>query len=228
MAIAVALVGTRGTASGSSVVTGSGTSTGGSGNHGFVFVSFDPGVTVSSVTDSKSNTYAQLDSTRTADGRSAVYWCENWTGGSSHTATVSFSGGAFATAHLVEVTGALSTGSIAVQTGVTADNAYPITVNSGTLAQAANAVLMMCQDNRTAGGSGYTSSSTLTVISSENDLASFWTSGVGYAITAATTDVAYQIDRNTAPTNSSAHLIVVKEAAGGASAARGLLTLGAG
>ena len=215
MAIAVALIGTRGTSSGSTVTTGSGTSTGGSGNHGFLFVSFDPGVTISSISDSKSNTYTQLDSTRTADGRSAVYWCENWTGGSSHTATVNFSGSAFPVAHLVEVTGALSSGAIDVQTGVTADSSYPITVNSGTLTQAANAVLMMCQDNRTTGGSGYASSSTLTVISAENDVASFWTSGVGYAITAATTDVAYQIDRNAAPTNSGAHLIVVKEAASG-------------
>ena len=219
MAIGVSLVGTRGTNVGASVTTGSGSSVGGPGNHGLLFLSFDPGVTVSSIVDNLvgGNTFVQLDSTRTADGRSAVYWCENWGGGAGHTVTANFSGGSFGVAHLVNVTGSLSSGAIALATGVTADTAYPISLASGVLAQAANAVLMMCQDNRTAGGAGYASDGSLTVLSAENDIASFWTSGVGFAITSSIADTTYRIDRNAAPVNASAHLIILKEAAAGGS-----------
>lgn len=212
MAIGVALVGTRGTTTGSSVVTGSGTSTGGSGNHGLLLISYDPGVTISSVVDSKSNTWTLQGSVLTNFGRQAAYVSLNYTGGTGHTVTVNFSGSAFAVAHHINITGATSTTPIDKDTNAT-DTARPVQIASGVLSQAAEAVIVFCEDNDLAGTVDYTdATATLTILSSEPDVATYWTSGVGYKITSATTDTTYQLQRQSAGSSSSIiRLISFKE-----------------
>ena len=86
--------------------TGSITTTG-SGSSFFVLFCSGSGATVTSVTDSKSNTYTLLgSSTNTNDGiKIWVYYAENGTGGASHTFTVDMSGNSLMVAG-IEVTGA--------------------------------------------------------------------------------------------------------------------------
>lgn len=188
MAIAAALVGARGTSAGSSVTTTAGSTTGGSGNHGVLCLSWDATRTVTTpVTDSKGNTFTAIG-TAQADGNGGLlqFWVSyNWTGGATHSITVNFSGAAFPVAHLIEVTGGSS--SPQDQANQTTDASSPYTITTGTLAQAAECVLSACGANT--GSDGAYSSSTDTVLSQEPSVASFWTSGVGYVITASTSAV---------------------------------------
>lgn len=214
MAIGRALIGARGTSSGSSVTTTSGTSTGGSGNHGIIFVSFDASTSVSTVSDSKSNTYTQLGSTQTsADGtKLAIYYCLNWTGGTTHTATVTFSGSAYPVLHLVEVTGAATSSPFDVDVTGTS---HPFSIASGTLSQAAEVVFIFGAQNSSGNDSENYTSSSSTILSQEPALSSFWTSGVAASITSATTTANYQLQKNSSSVTAAARVISVKEAGAG-------------
>lgn len=214
MAIGRALIGARGTSSGSSVTTTAGTSTGGSGNHGIMFVSFDATTTVSTVSDSKSNTYTQLGSTLTsADGaKLAIYYCLNWTGGTSHTGTMTFSGSAFPVLHLVEVTGAATSSPFDVSVTSTS---HPYSIASGTLSQAAEVVFIFGEQNSSGNDTENYTSSSSTILSQEPALSSFWTSGVASSITASTTTANYQLQKNTSSLTGQAIVISVKEAGAG-------------
>lgn len=184
MAIDAVLVGT-GTTSTASVVTAGGTTT--TGSTFVVGFSFDPGATVSSVTDSKSNTYTQIGSVQTTSGGSkcALYRCENGTGGASHTATVNFSANAFSVAWLVEVTGAA-----AASFDVTAqidDTSSPFTVTTPTLNQAAECVICLASNDD--GSSAVYTSSNTTILGQNNNTASFWTSAISKLVVASTSAV---------------------------------------
>lgn len=209
MALDAVLIGTRGTTSGSSVTTTAGTSTGGSGNHGLIFVSADPGVTVSSVSDSKGNTWSlQWSANAPTFGDDLYcYKCENWTGGASHTATVSFSGTSYAVAHLVEVTGALSSSPIDVSTTSTT----PSSTATGALAQADELILSAALMNVGAAG-GYASSN-LTVLSQEPDTGSFWTSAVGKLVVSSTSSVNVNWSRTNSDGTGAVGIVTFKAAA---------------
>jgi len=217
MAIAAALIGTRGTSSTNTVSTVAGTSTGGSGNHGLIFVSFDASVTISTVADSKSNTWTLKDSVISSTGdasKIAVYYCLNWTGGASHNATVTFSGSAFPTCHLIEVTGAATSSPFDVSV-TNAGQAHPFSVASGVLSQAAEAVFLFGEQNSGGTSADNYTSSNATLLSQEPDLTNFWTSGVTVAITAATGSVSYNLQKGTSSVTGAVKLFSVKE--GGAS-----------
>lgn len=192
MACDAVLVGARGTSSGSSVTTTAGT-TATSGSSFALLVSWDETVSISgTITDSKSNVYTavgtpQGDWTSTW-GTSQWFYCENGTGGTSHSVTVNFTGTAFPTAHLIEVTSA--NGAPVFDTAADAqvqDAASPYTVTSGTLTNATSVVLSGCGANR--GADGAYSSSNFTVLSQEPAVSSFWTSGAAKLVVSATTAV---------------------------------------
>jgi len=217
MAIAAALIGTRGTSSTNTVSTVAGTSTGGSGNHGLIFVSFDAGVTISTVADSKSNTWTLKDSVISSTGdasKIAVYYCLNWTGGASHNATVTFSGNAFPTCHLVEATGAATSSPFDVSV-TNAGQSHPFSVASGVLSQAAEAVFLFGEQNSGGTSADNYTSSNATLLSQEPDLTNFWTSGVTVAITAATGSVNYNLQKGTSSVTGAIKLFSVKEGGAG-------------
>lgn len=212
MAIAAVLIGARGTSATSSVSTTAGTSTGGSGNHGVLALSFDGTTTVSTpVTDSKGNTFTAIG-TPQSDGNgglSQFFVRYNWTGGATHSITVNFSATAFATAHLIEVTGgSTSPQDIANQT---LDTGTPFTITTGTLAQAAECVLSLCACNATSSVGTY-ASSTDTILSQETNTASFWTSAVGYVITASTSAITPSWTYSTSTAGAGVLYLALKEA----------------
>lgn len=217
MAIDAALVGTRGTSSSNTVTTTAGTSTGGSGNHGLIVVSYDPGQTISTVSDSKSNTWTIIGSVQSdaSEGRMAIYRSYDWTGGASHTATVTFSGTAFPTLHLIEITGADSASPLDIDVPET-DTAQPCSAATGTLAQADEVVIVAGCCNEIAGDGAYTSTSA-TILSSESAVSSFWTSGVAKVVVASTTTTNQDIRRNAPTTSGGGHIRLVsfKQSTGG-------------
>ncbi len=226
MTINAALIGTRGKSSSNSVSTVAGTSTGGADSVFVLFVSFDPGVNISTVSDSKGNTYSLIGSVVTAGtAKLAAYKCEGGTGGASHTGSMTFSGTAYPTLHLVEVTGAaLSSPLDIVVSG--SDSATPYTLASGTLGQAAEVVLAMCEINAVGNVGAYSVSGGFTILSDEPDADNYWTSGVAAQVTSATTSVTASFTRlnGGATTLSGLLLVSFKEAAAGGYT----LTAGAG
>lgn len=192
MACDAVLVGARGTSSGNTVTTTAGT-TATSGSSFALLVSWDESQTISgTITDSKSNTYTAIGTPQSdwtsAWGVSQWFYCNNGAGGTSHSVTVNFSGNAFPTAHLIEVTSAngapVYDSAAAAQTQ---DAASPWTVTSGTLTNATSVVLSGCGANR--GADGAYSSSNFTVLSQEPAVSSFWTSGAAKLVVSATTAV---------------------------------------
>lgn len=219
MGINVALVGARGTSSGSSVSTTAGTSTGGVGSVFLLLVSFDPGTNISTVSDSKGNTYSLIGSVVTAGtAKLAAYICEGGTGGASHTGSMTFSGSAFPTLHLLEVTVAATSTPLDIAVSGS-DSATPYTLSSGTLAQAAEAVIAMCEINAVGNVGSYSVTGGFTILSEEPDADNYWTSGVAAQITAATTAVTASFTRTNggAATLSGLLIVSIKEATGGAS-----------
>ena len=199
MTISAALIGARGTSTTATVVTTAGASTGGAKSTGHVTISFDPGTTITSVTDNKSNTWVLIGSVVTGGGKLARYKCEGMTGGASHAVTVVFSAAAFAVCHFVEIIGsggaithdaAASVSTTNTQSAVGAT--YTITSNA--LAQANSLVICGAELNGggTAGAYGFTPQ---TLLSQEPDVTSFWTSGIGSQNVAATTAVTANITR---------------------------------
>jgi len=181
MAIEAVLVGTGATST-SSVTTAGGTTT--TGSTFVISASFDPGANISSVTDSKGNTYTQVVTPQTTSSGSklAMYYCANGTGGASHTATVNYSATAYSVVYLVEVTGAASA-SFDV-TAKTVDTSSPFTVSTGTLAQA-DEVVITAVANDDGSSVNYTSSNT-TIIGENNDTANYWTGAISKQVVAST------------------------------------------
>lgn len=222
MAIGVALVG-RGTSGGSSVATAGGSVT--TGDTLVAIVSFDPGTTISSITDTAGNTYGAAKFALNAGGargRLSAYVCENATGHASNVLTVNFSGSAFPVAHLVKITGAAAASYDSTATATnTTDTLSPYQVTSGSLAQAASALLCCAEINQT-GATGAYSTSDFTLLSNENDASSFWSSMVGYSIVASTSAVtASMLKAGCAADNCSLGIMAFKEATAGGGAITG-------
>ena len=214
MAIAAALIGARGTTATGTVTTTSGTSTGGTNSVFYLVVSYDPGVTVSTVGDSKSNTYSLVGSVVTGRGRLARYRCIGGTGGASHTATITFSGNSFAVLSLVEVTGA-DASPADISTSVV-DTTSPYTLASGALAQA-NEVVLAAIESNTGDNGAYSESSGFTILSQESDMGNFWTHAVASKVVASTSSVTASFTRSGDDDAFDAALVIdsFKEAASG-------------
>ena len=179
-----ALIGSRGVVGASaSVTTGSGAS---SASASFaVAVIFSGAQQVSSISDSKGNTYTEQKTQVNSNGdvKVAIYLCVGGTGGSGHTATVNFSGTSDATAWLIQLDGIA-----AADTAVGAqDGTDPYEVTSGTLAQDENIVLTLFGADR--GSTGTISTSNSTLIDSEPAGTTGWPGGVSKKTTASTSPV---------------------------------------
>ena len=223
------LVGTHGATTSNTVTTGSGTSSV-SGSTFLIGVSWDATTSISSVSDSKSNTYTavgtpQNDGGAGSGGNHQFYVCENGTGGTSHTATVNFSGTAYPTAHLIEITGAATpVQDIAVQTQ---DAGTPFTVSTGTLAQANEVIVALCGAN--IGSAGAYASSNFTILSQENDVSQYWGSAVASLVVSSTSSVTPSFTRTNSSGAAAVLAISFYEEAGGEAAispAAGVSTCG--
>lgn len=163
------------------LTTTSGTTT--TGSTFVVGLSYISSSTVTAVTDSKSNTYTLVDTEISGGQAKSLWYCENGTGGASHTASVDFSGDSFGTIYLVEVTGA-ATASFD-QKAKTTDAATPYTVTTPTLSQADEVVITIIGNEQ--GGTVDYSSSNTTILSEEQDGNSYFTSAISKQVVAATT-----------------------------------------
>lgn len=98
------------------------------------------GGSVSSITDSKSNSYTKAyEGSDGNGGYTACFYSENITGGASHTVTVNCTGTIYGVASCIEVSGAATSSSVDVNTvddttTISASTSYSI--SSGSLAQA--------------------------------------------------------------------------------------------
>jgi len=184
-----ALVG-KGTSTSNTVTTASGTTA--TGDTLIVSVTFDETTTISSVADSKGNSYTLVASVQEgADGGSKVsmYRCEKAIGGTLHTATVNFSGTAFPVAYLVRLTDVAGSSYDAGSLASGQDTSSPFTVTSGTFAQADTVVISSISNGHTSGTNGLFASSNFTVLGNESDFANFWVGAVGKLVVSATTAV---------------------------------------
>ncbi len=218
MAISAALVGARGTSTSNTVTTTAGTSTGGAGTIFYLVVSFDPGVTISTVSDSKGNTYSIIGSVVSGGANIARYKCEGGSGGGSHTATVTFSGTAYPTLHLIEISDAAAVSPLDVSATGT-DSATPYdSVSTGSLAQADEVVIASIEQNFGAPGN-YSETTGFTVLSQEPDVSNFWTSCVAALVVASTGSVTPSFTR-TGNNPGAARTIIdtFKQSAGGGGA----------
>lgn len=220
MAINAVLIG-KGATSSNTVSTASAASTGGANSVFVIVVSYDAGVSITSVSDNKGNTYTQVGTPQgAAGGLIAFYECVGGTGGSGHVATVDFSGTAYPVAHLIEVTGAASSSPRDVNVGSSGAYADDISLTSGTLAQA-NEVLIAAISTTNGGTRDYqeTSAYGFTVLSQETDGNNYWTSGVLAKVVSATTSVAATFDDEAGSTVADwqGRLVSYKEAAAGGS-----------
>lgn len=216
MALAVSLKGSRASST-NTVTTSSGTTTGGANTVFAVCIAWDASTSISSVTDSKSNTYTARGSTQ-ADGNGGNlrwYTSSAGTGGSSHTVTVNFSGSAFPSVSFYEITGADTTIQQATQTQDS--GGQPFTITSGALVAGNWVMLAACSNNTGSTGaySANASTPTFTLLHTEGDVSNYWTHGVSDSISSGTGAVTPSFNRSgTAGGTSGMSLIAYQESSG--------------
>lgn len=220
MAIAAALVGARGVGASTTATTTAGTTTA-SGSTFVICASFDAGYgSITVCNDNKSNVYT-AQGTPVSDGAGGLvqlFVCQNGAGGSSHTATFTTNNASYMVVHLIEITGAetASLDKIAQQY----DTSSPFEATSATLSQADELVLSICGANN--GSSTSYASSNSTILSSETNVSSYWTSAVGYYIVAATTAVTPSWTRSSHSQGGLALATFKQSSGGGGGATRGM------
>lgn len=138
----------RGTGSGTTVTTDTVT-TAASGSFLLAICNVTSGVSITSVTDNKGNTFTALGSLITNGGYDfRAYYCENAVGGAGHTASVNRASGTYGTILLLEITGAKTAS--AINTSITSS---PQTAHNGTYyprplaTTAANTILIYAARN---------------------------------------------------------------------------------
>ena len=182
---------TKGRSSGSSV-TGDTTISTAAGSTLCAFVTMDPGASVSgSVVDVAGNTLAQVGTTQTIVGgaamKCALYAKQNAAASAVNNVTVNFTAAAFPSLFFFEITGAATASlDVVVQT---AGGGSPVTIATGTLAQAAEMVVMCVASENSAATGDYTESggATLTRIDQEPDGINYWTGAAFCKVVASTT-----------------------------------------
>lgn len=217
MAADAVLVGARGVSAGSSVSTTAGSVS--AGDTIIVVTSFDSTRTISSIplSGSGADTLTLLGSVITGTGKLAVYLKQNATGGASVSVTANFSGTAAPVIHMLKATGVAAASLDASSTVQNAtDTTTPWTITSNAFAQANN-IVIACIEQNTGTASGAYASSNFTVVSSEPDLNTYWTSAVGKLYVTSTSAVTPSWT-HTNSTNAAAGQIVFALKEAGASA----------
>lgn len=204
------------------VTTGAVTSSA-SGSTFVIGVSFDAGTTVSTVGDSKSNSYTLAGTTITNGGQKiALYYSQNGTGGSSHTATVTFSGTAYPSLFFLEITGA-ATASFDVTGSATGDSTSPFGdgASTGTLSQANELIVSLIGSTNADTAITYTAGGGFTRAQQTIDGGNYWTGAIGYLVVSSTASVSGNWTISPAGTPSAGVILAAfKEAAGGGGGAQ--------
>jgi hypothetical protein len=150
--------------------------------------------TFSSVSDSKGNTYTLIDTQLDWEGVNGgwrLYYCENGTGGASHTATFTLTGSnGPITIFFGEITGALTSGSLD-QHIRREDTASPFTLAAGlTTTQADEIVVSFVGGNSGSNPATHAESglgsSTIQTASEETNGSTFWTAAIATAVKSST------------------------------------------
>lgn len=191
-------------------------------------VSWDAGQTITGgvPSDSKSNTWSALGSQQ-ADGNGCLLrWFITSTtlGGSSHTFTVAFSGTAYPTVSVYELTDA---GDVDIQTQSQDSGGNPITMATGALAQAAEVVLAAASNHTGSDGAYSVNASTPTgsLLYSNGSVSANWTHGVAKYLPSNTSSFDPSFNRSgTSGGTSAISIISIKEA----TASNTTITPGAG
>ncbi len=214
MAITATLLGS-GTTGGSP--TSGGTST--SGARFAIAIAWDAGQTITSVVDSKGNSYSAVG-TPQADGQGGLcqwYFSAGGSSGSSHTATVSFSGSAFPSISFYQITDGASSAHSGSAQGQDSGG-QPFVLTSGTMPSGNWAALALCSNNTGSDGaySANASTPTFTLLHSEGTVSSFWTHGVSWASSSGAGAVTPSFNRSgTAGSTTGMAILVIEESAGG-------------
>jgi hypothetical protein len=189
------------------------------------------GSSFTSLVDSKSNTYTQIgaefDPTGTGD-HARFYYCQNGTGGASHTATLTISGATSLGISFLEITGA-ATASFDLGNG-NADTASPYTSPAISTTQAAELLASFIAGNSGSNPATHAESTGFTIQSGteETNGVSFWTFGLATRIVAATS-LYNSSFTETGASRAAVFIAGFKEAAGGGgSTVRSLMMLGVG
>lgn len=231
MAIGVGVT-TKGRSAGAASIATTGVTTQAAGSTFVIGLIWGAGATFTSLVDSKSNTYTQLGVLDLdPDGSGAhtrMYYCQNGTGGASHTATLTISGSNSLAVMFLEITGA-ATASFDLGNG-NQDTASPYTSPAITTTQAAELLVGFFGGNSASNPATHAESTGFTIQASaeETNGASFYTCCLATRIVAATSSYNDSFTES-GSTRGSAYIIGFKElvSAGGTQPKR-LSLLGVG
>lgn len=172
---------------------------------------------ISGVQDSKSNTYTQIQSTVTAPStvKTALWYKENGTGGSSHTATINVTGGgSLAQGGLVEFLGCVTSSAKDQDVAGINDTSSPFTTNTTGTTSQADEIAFACYGTDTPSGTEtITWGNGFTQIDADGN-SSFVTGGAGYKVLSSTGTVQGSITSSTA-TAAVGFVVTFKAATGG-------------
>jgi hypothetical protein len=155
----------------------------------FVVSNNSEGGRANTPTDSKSNGYTatRAEATSGSGGGCRLWYKENGTGGSSHTATVTYSGSSLPSITLTELTGVDPASFDSGSANGGNDNGSPYTITSGTLAQADSIVLCLLGSDTGSNPGTLAESTGFTIYASGLNGAVYWVSGMAYKVVSATT-----------------------------------------
>lgn len=148
------------------------------------------GVSPSSVSDNKGNTYTRVGgSSQDATAASVInfYYVQNGAGGAGHTATANFGSSDDASVFLLEITGA-ATASFD-QTARVRDTASPFTVTSPTLSQADEMIVCLIGTQSGSNPATYSESTGFTIADQSTNGVAVWTAALAYKVVSSTTAI---------------------------------------
>lgn len=196
MAIDAVLLGANATST-STATTSAGTSV--AGDRFAVCVAWDAGATISSVTDSKGNTYT-AEGTAQADGNGGLlqwFFSPGGSAGASHTATVTCSGTAFPSISHYRIPDGASTTHSGSSQGQDSGG-QPFVLATDAMPSGNWLALAGCSNNTGSDGaySANASTPTFTLLHSEGTVSSFWTHGTSKTVSSGTTAVTPSFNRS--------------------------------
>lgn len=202
--------------------TGGAPTTGGTsvaGDRFAIAIAYDAGASISSVVDSKGNSYSAVG-TPQADGNGGLlawYFSPGGAAGASHTCTVSFSGSPFPSISFYRIPDGASSAHGGSAQGQDSGG-QPFTLATGTLPSGNWLALAACSNNTGSDGaySANASTPTATLLHSEGTVSSFWTHGVSKMLSSGTSAVTPSFNRSgTAGGTSGMAILVLAELLGG-------------
>lgn len=206
-----------GTGAGSSATTTAGTSV--AGDRFGVKVAWDAGASVSSVVDSKLNTYTAVG-TPQADGNGGLsqwFFSPGGNAGASHTITVTCSTTAFPSVSAYRIPDGAASPHAGSAQGQDSGG-QPFTLATGSLPAGNWLALAGCSNNTGSDGaySANASTPTATLLHSEGTVSSFWTHGVSKMLSSGSSAVTPSFNRSgTAGGTSAMAILVLAELLGG-------------